>query len=263
MLNDTEKLDLVLKNLQQVSTRLDSLDQNFSLFNEKVKLLEKKSKEQEEKITKLESLNADVGSVIADNVQLSEQVVNLKNEVGNLNQLLVKQQNEAKKASLKNELYSKRLNVIFHGIDEDPANVWETRKESEKILKSFLVNQLKIEHGNDIDFSDVHRLPQHPLYKNGNRITRPIIVKLTNMWDKKTIYRSLRALKSVNETRKLANKSVIFVSDHLPQELQDQKKKLVPYFIEAKKNNQKAIWKIEEAQYCLYVDGAKVKLSAD
>ena len=40
MLNDTEKLDLVLKNLQQVSARLDSLNQNFSLFNEKVKLLE-------------------------------------------------------------------------------------------------------------------------------------------------------------------------------------------------------------------------------
>ena len=153
----------------------------------------------------MESLNADVGSIIADNAQLSEQVVNLKNEVDNLNQLLVKQQNEAKKASLKNELKSKRLNVIFHGIDEDPANVWETRKESEKILKSLLVNQLKIEHGNDIDFSDVHRLPQHSLYKNGNRITRPIIVKLTNMWNKKAIYRSLSALKSVNETRKSAN----------------------------------------------------------
>ena len=83
------------------------------------------------------------------------------------------------------------------------------------------------------------------------------------MWDKKTIYSSLRILRSVNETRKLANKSVIFVSDHLPQELQDQKKKLVPYFIEDKKNNKKGIWKIEEAEYCLYVDGAKVKLSAD
>ena len=79
MLNDAEKLNLLLKNLQRVSARLDSLDQNFSLFNEKVKLLEKKSKEQEEKITKLESLNADVGSVIADNAQLSEQIVNLKN----------------------------------------------------------------------------------------------------------------------------------------------------------------------------------------
>ena len=136
----------------------------------------------------------------------------------------MKQQNEATKASLKNELYSKRVNVIFHGIDEDPANVWETRKQSKKILKSLLVNQLKIEHGNDFEFSDVHRLPQHRFYKNGNRITRPIIVKLTNMWDKKTIYRSSRTFKSVNETRILANKSVIFVSDHLPQELQDQKK---------------------------------------
>ena len=71
----------------------------------------------------MESLNADVGSVIADNAQLSEQVVNLKNEVDNLGQLLVKQQNEAKKVSLKNILYSKKLNLIFHGIDENPADV--------------------------------------------------------------------------------------------------------------------------------------------
>ena len=44
--------------------------------------------------------------------------------------LLVKQQNEAQKASLKNELYSK-LNVIFHGIDEDLANMGDEERKRE------------------------------------------------------------------------------------------------------------------------------------
>ena len=48
--------------------------------------------------------------------------------------------------------------------------------------------------------------------------------------------------------------SYVFVSEHLPKELQMQKKKLLPGFKEAKAQKKSTQWRIENAQCCLYID---------
>ena len=75
--------------------------------------------------------------------------------------------------------------------------------------------------------ADVHRLPQHPITKNGKRIIRPIIVKLTSYSDKNIIMRSLKNLKEYNEKKKRAfggETNYVYVTEQLRKELQQQKK---------------------------------------
>ena len=79
------------------------------------------------------------------------------------------------------ESYDKRLNILIHGIQENNNNVWE---KTEKTIEKFILkNDLKI-NPNKIMLSDIHRLPQQPITKNGRPVHRPIIVKLLTIHDK-------------------------------------------------------------------------------
>ena len=50
----------------------------------------------------------------------------------------------------------------------------------------------------------------------------------------------------------------VYVTEHLPKNLQLQKKRLLPAFKQAKSERKRATWQIENAKYCLYVEGRKV-----
>ena len=99
----------------------------------------------------------------------------------------------------------------------------------------------------------MHRLPQHPEVKNGKNITRPIIIKLTNSFDEHQIFKSLKNLKAYNERLNLKPKQpgYAYIIEHLPRDLQLQKKRLLPHYQEAKKENKKVTWKINDGQYQL------------
>ena len=58
---------------------------------------------------------------------------------------------------------------------------------------------LKISDPMTIQLADYHRLPQH---KNGNRVNRPIILKLRNAADKRRIFNNVKNLKNYNEERR-------------------------------------------------------------
>ena len=58
------------------------------------------------------------------------------------------------------EEYSKRFDLLVHGIDEDENNAWETRSTTETKLKKFLIESLKIENVDDLQILGLHRLPQ-------------------------------------------------------------------------------------------------------
>ena len=91
---------------------------------------------------------------------------------------------ENNKITLKNETYSKRFNVLIHGIKEKSGNVWETKEETAKLENDFLSNALLIEYPDAIKLADIHTLPQHPVVRNNRKVVRPIIIKLTNSFDK-------------------------------------------------------------------------------
>ena len=74
------------------------------------------------------------------------------------------------------------------------------------------------------------------------------------------IMRSLKNLKEYNEERKRTFGGVtnyVYGTEYLPRELQQQKKKLLSAYKEAKQNKQRSVWRIEKAKYSLYIDNVK------
>ena len=84
-----------------------------------------------------------------------------------------------------------------------------------KIVREFFHNALSINSKN-IKFADIHRIPQHPVQTNAKKIQRPTIIKLTNLFDKQLIYKSLKNLKLYNNKWNLKPRfpGYIFLTDH-------------------------------------------------
>ena len=121
------------------------------------------------------------------------------------------------------ESYDKRFNVLFHGLDEEVNSVWETRNETLKILHQFMRDGLNITDPSNIALADFHRLPQLPVKKDGVKINRPIIIKLTNAADKHLIFSSLKHLKAHNNKRRSQFMKPQYITEHLPKPFQKEK----------------------------------------
>ena len=166
---------------------------------------------------------------------------------------------EADRDKLSNEAYSKRLNILIHGIEEHSTNPWETREETRTKLNNFLMDGLRMDNYESLLLVDFHRLPQRPVYKDGIKINRPIICKLSNIQDKQSVLRATKHLKVYNERRSknLKNAPSVYITDHLPKPFYLQKKSLLPLFKEAKNLGKKTNWRIMNGEYCLFIDGVK------
>ena len=106
---------------------------------------------------------------------------------------------------------------------------------------------------------DIYRLPQHPIFNKGEKVDRPEIIKLSDVFEKKRILDSLSNLKFYNQMRKGKdeNKTYVYVSEHLPTAFQKQKTSLLPKCKEAKKQKKKTFWKAVDGEYCLFIDNVK------
>ena len=73
------------------------------------------------------------------------------------------------------------------------TNIWEKREKTIEKFQDFLKNGLKI-NPNEIKLSDIHRLPQQPITKNGRPVHGPIIVTFLTIHDKNLIFKSTKNL---------------------------------------------------------------------
>ena len=119
---------------------------------------------------------------------------------------------------------------------------------------------LKISDPMTIQLADYCRLRQTPVYKNGNRVNWPIILKLTNAADKRRIFNNLKNLKSYNEKRKEMSQGTVYITEHLLKLFQEERKLLMPYFKKTRRLKQKTHWRAENGHYCLYIDNVKVDI---
>ena len=92
------------------------------------------------------------------------------------NELKFSVQKQRKQETAK-EAYSKRLNLLMHGLTES-TNPWENREETVEKYEKFVSDGLKLDPAS-INIADIHRLPQHSIYKNGKNITKPVITVLS------------------------------------------------------------------------------------
>ena len=112
------------------------------------------------------------------------------------------------KEAIAQEAYNKRMNVLIRGIEEDSA--WETREQTSKKFYEFLREGLKISKPLDPQPIDLHRLPQHPVSRQGSKVCRPIIAKLATSTNKKRIFKAAGRLKAYNEARRANNRSSVY-----------------------------------------------------
>ena len=169
--------------LDQILQKLDALEKKVDSFNTRIFKLENKTATLELNLTaKVETLD-----ILDDKMREFE-----------------KCKSDYEKTAIMQESYSKRLNVLIHGIEEDESNTWEKPEETGQKFETFLNDGLNIDP-DDIKLVDIHRLLQYPIKKNGKTVHRPIIVKLTSTQDKNRIFSSAKNLKTYNETRRSYN----------------------------------------------------------
>ena len=89
---------------------------------------------------------------------------------------------QGSKQHLMIDLYNKRLNLLIYLLEDNKA--WETKEQSKAIIDNFLLDALQIDPA-EIHLVDVHRLTRHPILFRGKQVTRPIIIKLPNVFEKR------------------------------------------------------------------------------
>ena len=231
MTDIAKKLDYIINSLNTVEQKLEHLKTQFTCF-------EKRIIANETRLDKLEKNQVESQKLITD---LQKQTDELKRENEQVKR-------RAKHQKLSSELYSKRFNYLIYGIDEI---VWETREQTKKLFRKILNKASKIPDPNAITLADIHRLPQHPIYNIERKgITRPIIIKLVNIFDKYQFTQNLKNLKADNAKRKAKRPTAFYVyaTEHLPKELQKQKKALMPLFQKGKRNKQKTARKLQDSE---------------
>ena len=77
---------------------------------------------------------------------------------------------------------------------------------------------------------------------------------------KTMIFKNLKNLKCYNDIRRVEKNPTVFVTEHLPKMFLDQRKLLMPYFKNARRNRQKTSWRAVVGEYVLHVDDKKVDL---
>ena len=142
------------------------------------------------------------------------------------------------KESLLRESYNKRLNLLIHGLAESEGTGLETRDQTQLIYNDFMIKGLQLDPVS-IPLVKIHRLPQQSVVRGGVNIVRPIIIKLNNAMDKHNIMSSLSNLKAYNLARQNEQQTAatppsfpksVYITEHLPKEFQEQRKRLLPRF---------------------------------
>ena len=93
---------------------------------------------------------------------------------------------------------------------------WEIRDASKAIIYKFMKEGLKIQVLSNIVMSDFPRLSRKLLFNNeGQRISRPVMIKLTSASDKRLIFSLAKKLRARNDLRRQENLWPQYITEHL------------------------------------------------
>ena len=139
------------------------------------------------------------------------------------------------------DVYSKRFNLLFHGIPDN--NVEEDMQTKRNNAEYILDELLSIANFNDkISIIDTHRLLQKPIKskkttRSSRPVCRPIVIKVGSIEQVDLIFEHLSNLDSVNDGK--GNKERIYMTKHLPRSMQLQRKAMMAKFKKTDKRRNK------------------------
>ena len=265
------KLDSIIESIKILNTRLDGLEKSWQATQIQLQEIDLKlssrcnhpetevqAKAEKAVLKKLEETVLEIKEQLAEEnnkqCMLQEQFDQLASYCKNYFR-------ELERINVSSEGYSKCFNLLVHGVSEDANFAWENREKTEEIFRSFLSEGLHLKDPKKVNLVDLHRLPQHLLYKNGIKVNRPIIFKLQNNYDKQLVMSRLKHLKTYNENRKKSATALpaVYVSEHLFKVHYLQKQRLLSLFKQARADNKKTSWCMHDGDYCLCIDGKKAR----
>ena len=173
----------IVTELKEIATLMN---RKLEKINDRVTNFDTKFENHE---TKLEELTRSVDVKVYQD-KLDEH----KKLLAKLQEYVMIQRNE----TIAQEANNKIMNILIHGIEEQKASVWETRDKTLALFHQFLRDGLKLDNPLAIQPLDLHRHPQHPVFRN-EKINRPIIAKLRSPVEKHGIFEALRNLRSYNK----------------------------------------------------------------
>ena len=225
-----------------------------------------------------ELIKSDIGQ-IRDNLETFKKETNttlgqhdgrikqLEEEVADLKQKEADRVEENRKVAIRRDLHDKMNNILMYGVCDTHA--WESKDISKKYVKQFLNEALKVDDVDSIEFDDVPRLPQNPssnFRNDGHRYAtrrntsatlkpRPIIFRVKSRLDFNRIWDNVANLKAYNDAAK-EDESMpsIYISRHLPQVLQDERKLLLKDYHIAKNQGKKARIRIDFDNMKMFLD---------
>lgn len=151
--------------------------------------------------------------------------------------------------SLLQECHSKRQNVLVFNIPQ--VEVWEKILDSEKKVREFLRDIVKVDEADTCVIADCHRLRTAKM-----RMPLPLIFKVGSMTLKRKIADNLKNLTTYNAGKEKKNKVFVELM-HLPKRLSDDKKLLQTQFDDARIAKRRPTWirNDEVGMLCLKIGG--------
>ena len=123
------------------------------------------------------------------------------------------------------DLYGKKFNTLFHGVDD--TNAEEDMATKQRTVELILGEYLCIPDWQEkITFVDTHRLPQTPVKpkrasRNARSVCRLVVIKVSTKEEHDIIYKHLKNLAGVNSGRD--SDARIYATKNLPKEMQSQR----------------------------------------
>ena len=204
-------LSKVMSRLNTIDARLNDIDGKMTTVNDTMKNLDTKLTELSESVEHAANTAEEaLGIANANKVEISD--------LQTQNTQLQKDVTQLQKKILDFDVQSRRSNLIFDGITEIDSETWD---KTEEILKQILAEKMDIM--DDIKFERVNRIgkkiPEKP---------RPIIAKFHSFKDRNIVWTKRNELQGTS----------IWISEDYPQPIKANRRKLMPFFLAARKCEQ-------------------------
>ena len=247
---------------KDLDTILKAIDQSKSEISGKIDILTTQLGETNERVAVLEEIGA---GTRLDAVEDAIKEFKVATED------LKKTKLETENRSIMHELKMKERNIVVFGVPQ--YHKWESREASRDVVYNYILPYVcNIPTSETIHIEDAHRL-MGDAYNDGNNdndIGRdfpvvgaeeevylplkkpyPFIFRVSNVITHKLIMKAFfDNLHSFN--RRQGNPRIYVAERHLPKRMMDDRKELLPFFKEAKRNREKPRWQIDHKNAVYY-----------
>ena len=132
--------------MDELLEKVNIMEISIKRFNDRISSVEQAVDDIKSEVNDMKRLKASIEEVDKLKVQVETFSINFSKKLDNLYTIVQENHQRNRKENLKNEAYSKRFNILIHGLKEQDSHDWETREKTEKTVREFFHNALNIKN---------------------------------------------------------------------------------------------------------------------